>query len=213
MDRRTSIGAVAMAALLAAGPASAEPMEVAVFGDEHSEDSGAAFPNWVTLLQQAGHVGTAHNFAESGARAAELGIVHFARQLRLWREAGRPVGQRVIVFLGANDVLQTDTFDASFAGYDKGLAELRTAGADLLLVESFDLGKTPGYAGGRDSALLTSKTLAWDRFVRGRGLPVVRLFDVFRPRLPDGRLFQDDLRLNRAGHAIIADAVRAMLFP
>ena len=213
MDRRTLIGTAATAALLAAGPAAAAAPEVAVFGDEHSEDSGVAFPNWVTLLQQAGHVGTVHNFAESGATAAELGIVHFARQLRLWREAGRPVGRKVIVFLGANDILNTDTFDASFAGYDKGIAELRAAGADLLLVEPFDLGETPGFAGGPDSAAVTGKTLAWAKFVRGRGLPVVRLFDVFAPRLPDGRLFQDDLRLNRAGNAIIADAVRTMLFP
>jgi lysophospholipase L1-like esterase len=39
----------------------------------------------------------------------------------------------------------------------------------------------------------------------------VRLFDVFRSRLPDPRLFQDGVHLNRAGNAIVAAAVRAKL--
>jgi lysophospholipase L1-like esterase len=39
----------------------------------------------------------------------------------------------------------------------------------------------------------------------------VRLFDVFKPRLPNNALFHDDLHLDRDGQAIIADAVRAKL--
>jgi lysophospholipase L1-like esterase len=216
MDRRTLIGggAATAAAALAATPRpalAAAATEVVVFGDSFSEVPRADFPNWVTQLVDAGRIRVVRNFARGGATAATVGMNHFARQLRLWRAAGRPVGQRVIVFLGVNDILHTDTFDASFAGYDKGLAELRAAGANLLLVESLDLGKTPGFAGDPDSAAVTRKTLAWDRFVRGRGLPVVRLFDVFKPRLPDGRLFQNAVHLNRAGNAIVADAVRARL--
>jgi lysophospholipase L1-like esterase len=157
------------------------------------------------------HVGTSRNFATSGATAAKVGTNHFARQLRLWREAGRPVAGRVIVFLGINDILNTDTFDASYTGYKRGIYELRTAGARLLLIEPLDLGKTPGYVGDADSAAITRKTVTWNTFVRGRGLPVVRLFDVFKPRLPNNALFHDDLHLDRDGHAIVAAAVRAKL--
>jgi lysophospholipase L1-like esterase len=218
MDRRALIGggaATAAAALLAtiAGPALAAAMPVVVFGDSFSEVPRDGFPNWVTQLAQAGRIRVVRNFATGGATAATIGTNHFARQLRLWRAAGRPVGQRVIVFLGINDILHTDTFDASFAGYRRGLAELRAAGADLLLVEPLDLGETPGYVGGPASAAVTAKTRTWNRFVRGRGLPVVRLFDVFAPRLPDGRLFLNAIHLNRAGHAIVAGAVRAKLAP
>jgi lysophospholipase L1-like esterase len=213
MDRRTLIGTAAAAAtaLLAGGPAAAAAVNVVVFGDSYSRVPRAGFPNWVTQLQTAGHVGTSRNFATSGATAAKVGTNHFARQLRLWREAGRPVGGRVIVFLGINDILNTDTFDASYTGYKAGIAELRRAGARLLLIESLDLGKTPGYVGDSDSATITRRTVTWNSFVRGRGLPVVRLFDVFKPRLPNNALFHDDLHLDRDGQAIIADAVRAKL--
>jgi lysophospholipase L1-like esterase len=216
MDRRTLIGggaATAAAALLAAtaGPALAAVPGVVVFGDSFSEVPRDAFPNWVTQLAQAGRITVVRNFATGGATAATVGTNHFARQLGLWRAAGRPVGQRVIVFLGINDILHTATFDASFAGYRRGLAELRAAGANLLLVEPLDLGETPGYAGGPASAAVTARTRTWNRFVRGLGLPVVRLFDVFGPRLPDGRLFLNAIHLNRRGHAIVADAVRARL--
>jgi lysophospholipase L1-like esterase len=218
MDRRALIGggaATAAAALLAttAGPALAAAPGVVVFGDSFSQVPRADFPNWVTQLEQAGRVRVVRNFAKSGATAATVGTNHFARQLRLWRAAGRPVGQRVIVFLGINDIENTGSLDAGFAGYRRGLAELRAAGASLLLIEPLDLGKVPDYVGDADSAALTSRTLAWNRFVRGRGLPVVRLFDVFRPRLPDPRLFQDGVHLNQAGNAIVADAVRAKLAP
>ena len=116
MDRRTLIGTAAAAAtaLLAGGPAAAAAVNVVVFGDSYSRVPRAGFPNWVTQLQTAGHVGTSRNFATSGATAAKVGTNHCARQLRLWREAGRPVGGRVIVFLGINDILNTDTFDASY---------------------------------------------------------------------------------------------------
>jgi lysophospholipase L1-like esterase len=219
MDRRTLIGGgaatTAAAALLAAtpGPALAAALDVVVFGDSYSQVPRAGFPNWVTQLEQAGRIRVVRNFAKSGATAATVGMNHFARQLRLWRAAGRPVGQRVIVFLGVNDILHTDTFDASYAGYRRGLAELRAAGANLLLVEPLDLGETPGYAGGPASATVTAKTRTWNRFVRGRGLPVVRLFDGFAPRLPDRSLFQDAIHLNQRGHAIVAGAVRAKLAP
>lgn len=212
MNRRTMIGTAAMAALVAAAkPASAAAVDVVVFGDSYSRVPRANFPNWVTQLQQAGHIGTSRNFANSGATAAKIGTNHFARQLRLWREAGRPVGDRVIVFLGINDILNTDTFDASYAGYKQGLYELRRAGGNLLLIEPLDLGKTPLFVGDEDSATVTSKTVTWNNFVRGRGLPVVRLFDVFKPRLPNASLFHDDLHPNREGQAIIADAVRPKL--
>ena len=217
MDRRTLIGGgaatTAAAALLAAtpGPALAAALDVVVFGDSYSQVPRAGFPNWVTQLEQAGRIRVARNFAKSGATAATVGMNHFARQLRLWRAAGRPVGQRVIVFLGVNDIENTDALDAGFAGYRRGLAELKAAGASLLLVEPLDLGLVPRYAGDADSAALTSRTLAWNRFVRNRGLAVVRLFDVFQPLLPNAGLFDDDLHLNREGNAIIADAVRAKL--
>ena len=71
----------------------------------------------------------------------------------------------------------------------------------------------PRFAGDEDSAAVTSKTLTWNRFVRSRGLPVVRLFDVFAPLLPNDALFDDDLHLNADGHEIVADAVRAKLAP
>ena len=161
--------------------------------------------------RRAGHVGTSRNFAKSGATAAKIGTNHFARQLRLWREAGRPLGDRVIVFLGTNDILHTDNFDLSYTGYKRGINELKTAGAKLLLVEPLDLGKTPDYAGDADSAAVTAKTVTWNNFVRGRGQPVVRLFDVFAPRLPNSSLFHDGLHPNRSGQGIIADAVRARL--
>ena len=211
IDRRTLIGTAAMAALVAGRPAMAATVDIVVFGDSYSQVPRANFPNWVTQLQSAGVVGASRNFAKSGATAAKVGTNHFARQLRLWREAGRPVAGRVIVFLGINDILNTDTFDASYTGYKAGIAELRKAGAKLLLVEPLDLGKTPGYVGDADSAAVTRRTVTWNSFVRGRGLPVVRLFDVFKPRLPNGALFHDDLHLDRDGHAIVANAVRARL--
>jgi lysophospholipase L1-like esterase len=219
MDRRTLIGgsaATAAAALLAAAPGpapAAVPVPVVVFGDSFSEVSRDGFPNWVTQLANGDDITVVRNLAEGGATAATVGTNHFARQLRLWRAAGHPVGRRVIVFLGINDILHTDTFDASFAGYGRGLAELKAAGARLLLVEPLDLGRTPGYAGGPASAAVTARTRTWNRFVRGRGLPVVRLFDVFAPRLPDRSLFLNAIHLNRQGHAIVAGAVRAKLAP
>ncbi len=212
MNRRTMIGTAAAAAALFAGrPAFAAPVNVVVFGDSYSQVPRANFPNWVTQLQTAGHVGTSRNFAKSGATAAKIGTNHFARQLRLWREAGRPLGDRVIVFLGTNDILHTDSFDLSYTGYKRGINELKTAGAKLLLVEPLDLGKTPDYAGDADSATVTSKTVTWNNFVRGRGLPVVRLFDVFKTLLPNSALFHDGIHPNRDGQAVIADAVRASL--
>lgn len=211
MNRRTLIGTAAMAALLAAGPAMAAPVDVVVFGDSYSRVPRANFPNWVTQLQSSGHIGTSRNFANSGATAAKVGTNHFARQLRLWREAGRPVGDRVIVFLGINDIANLDGLEASYTGYKQGLNELRNAGAKLLLIEPLDVGKLPAFVGDDDSAALTSKTVTWNNFVRGRGLPVVRLYDVFRPRLPDPSLFHDDVHVDREGQAIIANAVRAKL--
>jgi lysophospholipase L1-like esterase len=91
-----------------------------VFGDSYSQVPRANFPNWVTQLQSAGVVGASRNFAKSGATAAKIGTNHFARQLRLWREAGRPIGHRVIIFLGTNDILNTDTFDASYTATGEG---------------------------------------------------------------------------------------------
>ena len=215
MRRRTLIGgaAVAFAGLAArSGPARAVSVDVVGFGDSYSQVPRGAFPNWVTQLQP-GDIGTSRNFAKSGATAAKIGTNHFARQLRLWRDAGRPVGDRVIVFLGTNDILQLDTFDASKAGLNRGLAELKAAGASLLLIEPLDLGRVPRFAGDQDAAAVTSKTLIWDRFVRNWGPPVVRLFDVFKPLLPNASLFDDDLHVNREGHGIIANAVRAKLAP
>jgi lysophospholipase L1-like esterase len=207
------IGTAAAAALFAGRPALAAPVNVVVLGDSYSQVPRANFPNWVTQLQSpyANDVGTSRNFAKSGATAAKIGTNHFARQLRLWREAGRPLGDRVIVFLGTNDILHTDNFDLSYTGYKRGINELKTAGAKLLLVEPLDLGKTPDYAGDADSAAVTARTVTWNNFVRSRGLPVVRLFDVFKPLLPNSALFQDGIHPNRDGQAIIADAVRARL--
>ena len=98
MDRRTLIGGTTAAALLAvtSGPALAAALPIVVFGDSFSQVPRANFPNWVTQLEQAGRVRVVRNFAKSGATAATIGTNHFARQLRLWRAAGRPVGQRVI---------------------------------------------------------------------------------------------------------------------
>ena len=212
MNRRTMIGtAAAMAAMVAGRPAMAATVDVVVFGDSYSQVPRANFPNWVTQLQSAGVVGASRNFAKSGATAAKVGTNHFARQLRLWREAGRPLGNRVIIFLGTNDILNRDTFDASYTGYKRGINELKTAGAKLLLVEPLDLGKVPDYAGDADSAAVTAKTVTWNNFVRSRGLTVVRLFDTFRTLLPNSSLFHDGLHPNRSGQGIIADAVRAKL--
>jgi phospholipase/lecithinase/hemolysin len=215
MHRRALIGAAvaATASLARPRPASAAAINVVVFGDSYSQVPRANFPNWVTQLQTAGDINPMNNFAKSGATAATIGTNHFARQRRLWREAGRPVGNRVFVFLGTNDILQTDTLDASKGGLKKGIAELEAAGANLLLIEPLDLGKVPLFFGDQDSAAVTSKTLAWDKFVRNRGLPVVRLFEVFKPLLPNGALFADDLHPNAAGHEHIANAVRVKLAP
>ena len=216
MDRRTLIGGAAPAAAFLtarSGPARAVSVDAVIFGDSYSQVPRANFPNWVTQLGVAGDIKPLRNFAKSGATAARIGTNHLARQLRLWREAGRPVGDRVMVFLGINDILQTDTFDASKVGLNKAVAELKAAGARLLLIEPLDLGKVPRFAGDQDLAAVTSKSLTWDRFVRNRGLPVVLLFDVFRPRLPSNLLFQDDLHLNENGHSIVASAVRAKLIP
>ena len=131
MNRRTMIGTAAAAALFAGRPALAAPVNVVVLGDSYSQVPRANFPNWVTQLQSpyANDVGTSRNFAKSGATAAKIGTNHFARQLRLWREAGRPLGDRIIVFLGTNDILHTDNFDLSYTGYKRGINELKTAGA------------------------------------------------------------------------------------
>jgi lysophospholipase L1-like esterase len=184
---------------------------VVVFGDSYSQVPNDYSPNWVTQLQTAGDINPVKNFATNGATAATIGTNHFLRQRRLWREAGRPVGDRVIIFLGINDILQSDTLDASKSGLKKGIVELKAARAKLLLIEPLDLGKVPLFFGDQDSAAVTSKTLAWDEFVRNRGLPVVRLFEVFKPLLPNGALFADGLHPNAAGFEIIANAVRAKL--
>ena len=42
---------------------------------------------------------------------------------------------------------------------------------------------------------------------------MVRLFDVFKPLLPNASLFNDDLHANQEGHGIITNAVRAKLAP
>ena len=40
------------------------------------------------------------------------------------------------------------------------------------LIKSLDVGKVPRFFGEQDSAAVTSKTPAWAKFVRNRGLPV-----------------------------------------
>ena len=214
MDRRTLIGGGSAAAALVSTrsrSARAAAVDVVVFGDSYSQVPRAGFPNWVTQLQTTHSIGRSDNFAKSGATAAKIGTNHLARQLRLWRQAGRPVGDWVIVFIGTNDILQTNSLTASKSAINAVVTELRAAGARLLLIEPLNVGKTPRFAGDQDLAAVTKKTKEWDRFLRSRGLPVVRLYDVFAPLLPNAALFHDDLHLTEGGHGFVANAVRPNL--
>ena len=171
MDRRTLIGGGSAAAALVSTrsrSARAAAVDVVVFGDSYSQVPRAGFPNWVTQLQTTHSIGRSDNFAKSGATAAKIGTNHLARQLRLWRQAGRPVGDWVIVFIGTNDILQTNSLTASKSAINAVVTELRAAGARLLLIEPLNVGKTPRFAGDQDSAAVTKKTKEWDRFLRSR---------------------------------------------
>ena len=63
-----------------------------VGGRGHFSGPQGRLPKLGDQLQAAGEIGTSRSFAKSGATAAQIGTNHFARQLRLWRDAGRPLG-------------------------------------------------------------------------------------------------------------------------
>ena len=154
---RDRITVALMRALLAGGavggvawPALAAP-QLTVFGDSYSIPVHGGAPTWVTQLKNEGVVGNVHDFAKSGAVAANVGPNTFARQIRLWNSAGHPLGNTV-VYLGYNDIDGTQSLNPSRAGYQTGINALVNGGATsggnrLYLVLPHDVGSTPEHNG------------------------------------------------------------------
>jgi phospholipase/lecithinase/hemolysin len=207
------LGGTALAT--AANPAGAA--DITVFGDSYSQVPRLKFPNWVTQLQQDDVVDDVDNFAKSGATAANVGTNTLLRQTKLWKNAGKPVNDYVVVFFGINDIRKFNDIAKSRSGYKSALQEFEKAGANLVLVQVPDLGRVPEFAGTGQSAKLTSKTNTWNKFVKQRADEfdgqLVNLFNIFpgSSQAFDPDLFQDELHPNEEGQGLIAAAIGAKL--
>ncbi|MDF2969706.1 MAG: GDSL-like Lipase/Acylhydrolase family [Microvirga sp.] len=190
---------------------SAFSTEGAAFGDSFTARSGS----WYDKLNLG-----AGNFAVSGAVACSsltaLEGRRLAKQIRNWSAAGKPVGQAIIVFIGINDARLTGSFSCSKSSYRSALTNLRAAavaaGSKLILCTIPDLGRMPVYAGTAKAATMTTRSKAWNSFIKNTapdyGAVVVDLFSVLaNPAL----ISSDGLHPNSAGQQVLADAIAAKL--
>src|SRR3954467_176313 len=106
-------------------PARAAP-QLTVFGDSYSIPVRDGVRDWPLLLHQQGVVGRVNDFAEFGASAATLHTRNFAKEIRDWDHAGKPLGLTV-VYLGYNDI--GGDLAKARAGYQTGIDALIAAGA------------------------------------------------------------------------------------
>src|SRR5689334_5311982 len=223
------------AAAFAARAAAA--LELTVFGDSYSIPVHDGNRDWPTQLRAQGAVGTVHDFAKSGAIAASTGTNTFARQIRLWSGAGRPLGATV-VYLGYNDI--GGNLAKARAGYQAGINALVAAGATsggnrLILVLPHDVGSTPLHNKTRaEAARFRSATKQWDSIVRSVANQAnARVADVFakidnvlanpgrygftnvttpdHARSDTTALYDDVFHFGEHGQAIIATTIRASL--
>src|SRR5690349_8846575 len=145
--------------------------QLTVFGDSYSIPVHGGAPTWVTQLKNEGVVGNVHDFAKSGAVAANVGPNTFARQIRLWNSSGHPLGNTV-VYLGYNDIDGTQSFNPSRAGYQAGVDALVKGGATsggnhLYLVLPHDVGSTPEHnRNASQRSFYRNRTQQWNSFVR-----------------------------------------------
>jgi phospholipase/lecithinase/hemolysin len=145
--------------------------QLTVFGDSYSVPVHGGAPTWVTQLKDERAVGSVHDFAKSGAVAADQGTNTFARQIKLWSAAGRPLGDTV-VYLGYNDIDGKQSFNPSRAGFQSGINALVAAGATahgnrLFLVLPHDVGSTPEHNKiASQRSFFRQRTIQWDNFVR-----------------------------------------------
>ena len=212
-------------------------LELTVFGDSYSIPVHDGNRDWPTQLRAQGAVGTVHDFAKSGAIAASIGTNTFARQIRLWSGAGRPLGATV-VYLGYNDI--GGDLAKARAGYQAGIDALVEAGATsggnrLILVLPHDVGSTPLHnQTTAEAARFRSATKQWDGIVRSvAGKANAAVADVFakiddvlahpgtyhftnvttpdHARSDTTALYDDVFHFGEAGQAIIAATIRARL--
>jgi phospholipase/lecithinase/hemolysin len=215
----------------------AAAVELTVFGDSYSIPVHNGNRDWPTQLRDQGAVGTVHDFAKSGATAASIGTNTFARQIRRWTGAGRPLGATV-VYLGYNDI--GGNLAKARAGYQAGIDVLVKAGATsggnrLILVLPHDVGSTPLHNKTMaEAARFRSATKQWDSFVRSVANKVhAAVADVFakiddvlahpgkygftnvttpdHARSDTTALYDDVFHCGEEGQAIIATTIRARL--
>ncbi len=193
------------------GSASAAATTATAFGDSFT----APGTSWYYRLALGGD-----NFARSGAvcnpALTDLAGRRLATQLKNWSAAGKPVGNAVVLFMGINDVRLTDNLEQSKSAYRTAVGSINpavaAAGAKLILVAIPDVGRLPLHKGTAQEATLTSRSQAWNTFVRSTAATynaaVVDLFDLLADPT---RIGPDGLHPNARGQQVIANAIAAKL--
>jgi lysophospholipase L1-like esterase len=202
---------LAAALVFLMGSASASAKTATAFGDSFTARAGS----WYDKLNLGDD-----NFAVSGAvcnpNLTDLAGRRLATQIKKWSTAGKAVGNAVIVFIGINDVQETGNLSGSQSAYRTALGNIRPAvvakGAKLILVTIPDLGRLPLYKGTSQAATMTSRSKAWNSFIKSTapnyGAVVVDLFS----KLTDPSLISSDgLHPNSKGQQVIANAIAAKL--
>jgi len=206
---RRAFVAAALALIMSSGSASAAT--ATAFGNSFTARTGS----WYDKLNLGDD-----NFAVSGAvcnsALTDLAGRRLATQIKKWSAAGKPVGSAVIVFMGINDVQETGNLSGSQSAYRTALGNIRPAvvakGAKLILATIPDLGRMPLYKGTSQAATMTSRSKAWNSFIKNTapnyGAVVVDLFN----KLTDPSLIgSDGLHPNSKGQQVIANAIAAKL--
>jgi lysophospholipase L1-like esterase len=188
--------------------ASALATTATAFGDSATEPS----TSWFYKLSLAGN-----NFARSGAvcnpALTELAERRLSTQIKRWTAAGRPTNDRVIVFIGINDIIQSSgTFGGSRTAYRSALDKLRTAGAKLVLVTAPDLGRLSKWAGTPSATTMTSRTKTWNSFIKNMATTYnAGLVDLFSKLVDPALIGPDGLHPNDRGQQALAGAIGAKL--
>lgn len=203
---------LAAALMLAAGSASAAEKQATAFGDSFTAPS----TSWYYKLELGNT-----NFAKSGAVAnpalTDLAGRRLSTQVKKWTNAGKPVRDAAIVFIGINDCRLSDSnLEGSKTAYRSAVAKINTEvvakGVELILVAIPNLGALPIYKGTPEQAAKTACSQAWNTFVKDTAAiysaTVVDLYNVLNDPTLIG---PDKLHPNGRGQRAIANAIAAKL--
>jgi lysophospholipase L1-like esterase len=191
--------------------ASASATTAAAFGDSFTAPS----TSWYYKLGLGDD-----NFAKSGAVAngalTDLAGRRLATQVKKWSSAGKPVGNAIVLFIGINDVRQTGSLFGSQSAYRSALSNFRPAAvaavAKLIVVCIPDLGQMPLYKGTSQQATMTSRSQAWNAFVKDTAATYKAVVvDLFNLLVDPTLIGPDKLHPNARGQQVIANAIGAKL--